>query len=65
MMSWTRTGQIFGRCLAKGRPVAGSPPPWSKEDRLELAIATTARALRYFIEEILKAGRWDPVPERP
>jgi DNA-directed RNA polymerase specialized sigma24 family protein len=27
--------------------------------RLEIAIETTSRALKYFIDDVLKAGRWD------
>lgn len=60
LMAWTRTGQIFGKCLAKGRPLSDMEPRWSRDDRLEIAIETTARALKYFVENVLKAGRWDP-----
>ena len=61
MMAWTRTGQIFSRCAAKGRPLRALPPEWTWtwDDRLEIAIETTARALRYFIDEVLKPGKWD------
>jgi hypothetical protein len=59
MMAWMRTGQIFGKCRARGRPVRDREPPWSRDDRLEIAIETITRALKYFIDEVLKAGTWD------
>jgi len=61
LMAWMRTGQIARQCAAKGRPVAGGlPDQWSPDDRLEIAVETTARALNHFIGEVLIPGRWDP-----
>jgi hypothetical protein len=59
LMAWMRTGQIFGKCMAKGRPVSGSTSQWSRDDRLEIAVETTARALKYFLGEVLAPGKWD------
>jgi hypothetical protein len=59
MMAWTRTGQIIGKCLAKGRPLSELTPRWSRDDRLEISIETTARALKHFIDEVLQPGKWD------
>lgn len=63
MMAWMRTGEIVKQCKVKGRPlpalgglVAGQ---WTRDDRLEIAIETTARALRFFINEVLRPGKWD------
>jgi hypothetical protein len=61
LMAWMRTGQIAVQCAAKGRPMAGGlPEQWSRDDRLEIAVETTARALKHFIGEVLIPGRWDP-----
>jgi hypothetical protein len=59
LMAWMRTGQIFGKCLAMGRPVSDHALQWSRDDRLEIAIETTARALRFFIDKVLKPEKWD------
>lgn len=59
LMAWMRTGQIAGKCAAKGRPMSDFAPRWSRDDRLEIAIEATARGLRYFIDEVLKPGKWD------
>jgi len=59
LMAWMRTGEIFGKCKAKGRPVSGSTSDWSRDDRLEIAVETTARALKYFLGEVLVPGKWD------
>jgi hypothetical protein len=60
MMAWMRTRQIFGKCRDIGRPVSDHALEWSRDDRLEIAIETTARGLRYFVDNALLAGRWDP-----
>jgi hypothetical protein len=60
MMAWMRTRQIFGKCQEIGRPASDTALEWSRDDRLEIAIETTARGLRYFIDNALRAGRWDP-----
>lgn len=59
VMAWTRTGEIFEKCRAKGRPLRASELQWSRDDRLEIAIETTARALNYFLNEVLRPGKWD------
>jgi hypothetical protein len=62
LMSWTRTGEIARKCLDRGRPLPGADrvmAVWSRDDRLEIAVEATARALRYFVEDVLKAGRWN------
>lgn len=59
LMGWMRTGQIFAQCKASGRPLSTSAPQWTPDDRLEIAIETTARGLRFFIDRVLKPGRWD------
>ena len=59
---WTRTGEIARKCLDRGRPLPGADrvmAAWSRDDRLEIAVEATARALRYFVEDVLKAGRWN------
>jgi hypothetical protein len=61
-MAWMRTGEIVRQCKARGRPVqAGSlvTGQWSRDDRLEIASETTARALKFFVEDVLKPRRWD------
>jgi hypothetical protein len=60
LMAWMRTRQIFGKCRDIGRPVSDPALEWSRDDRLEIAIETTARGLRYFVDNALRAGRWDP-----
>jgi len=63
MMAWMRTGEIARKCGAKGRPLPPgcfSAGKWSRDDRLEMALETTARALDFFVETVLKPGRWDP-----
>lgn len=59
LMAWMRTGQIVSKCKAKGRPLSDPSPRWTPDDRLEIAIETTARALDFFIKEVLQAGKWD------
>jgi len=62
LMAWMRTGEIIRQCMARGRPLSGSSlavGQWSRDDRLEIAIETTARALKFFINEALKAGKWN------
>jgi hypothetical protein len=61
-MAWMRTGEIARQCKARGRPVpVGSMAAghWSRDDRLEIASETTARALKFFVEDVLKPRRWD------
>lgn len=60
MMAWMRTGQIFRKCRDTGRPVRDQRLQWSRDDRLEIAIETTARALRHFVDQVLRPGKWDP-----
>jgi hypothetical protein len=60
LMAWMRTKQIFGKCRDIGRPVSDHTLEWTRDDRLEIAIETTARGLRYFVDNVLRAGRWDP-----
>jgi hypothetical protein len=62
LMSWMRTGEIAAKCLSRGRPLPGADrvmAAWSRDDRLEIAVEATARALRYFVEEVLKPARWN------
>jgi hypothetical protein len=62
LMAWMRTGEIVRQCLARGRPLAGVgrfAAQWSRDDRLEIAIETAARGVRYFVDEVLKPGRWN------
>jgi uncharacterized protein YggL (DUF469 family) len=61
MLSWTRTGKIISECKKKNRPLERperGPGRWSYTDRLELAGETVAVALKYFLEKVLKPGRW-------
>lgn len=61
MLSWTRTGKIIGECKKKNRPLERpehGPGHWSYTDRLELAGETVAIALKYFLEKVLKPGKW-------
>ena len=61
-MAWMRTGEIVRQCKARGRPVRADSVPaehWSRDDRLEIASETTARALKFFVGEVLKPHRWD------
>ena len=59
MMAWMRTREIFVKCRDIGRPVSDPALEWSRDDRLEIAIETTARGLRYFVDKVLRAGKWD------
>jgi DNA-directed RNA polymerase specialized sigma24 family protein len=62
LMAWMRTGEIVRQCLARGRPLADAgryTAQWSRDDRLEIAVETAARAVRYFVDEVLKPGRWN------
>ena len=61
LMSWMRTGRIASECLAHGRPLSGAEQVmgrWSRDDRLEIAVEATARALKYFIDKVLRPGKW-------
>ncbi|MGH3166029.1 MAG: hypothetical protein ACRDN0_09065, partial [Trebonia sp.] len=60
LMAAMRTGTVIGQCARKGRPLADSEAvrSMSRDDRLEVAAETIARALRLFIGA-LKDGRWD------
>jgi hypothetical protein len=60
MMAWMRTRRIFRKCRDVGRPVSDHSLEWSRDDRLEIAIEATARGLRYFVDRVLRPGRWDP-----
>ena len=62
MLSWIRTGKIISECKEKGRPLERperGPSHWSYQDRLELAGETVAIALKFFLEKVLKPGRWN------
>ena len=61
LMAWMSNGEIVARCKAAGRPLPGDavPAAWSRDDRLELATETVARALDFFFRQVLQAGRWD------
>jgi hypothetical protein len=62
LMAWMRTGEIARKCQSRGRPLPGADrvvAMWSRDDRLEIAVETTARALRYFVDEVLKSSRWN------
>lgn len=61
MMAWMRTGKIVSQCKARGRPLAlgSAAGRWTRDDRLEIALETTGRAMRFFIENVLKPGKWD------
>jgi hypothetical protein len=62
LMAWMRTGEIVRQCLVRGRPLADIgrfTAQWSRDDRLEIAAETAARAVRYFVDEVLKPGRWN------
>jgi DNA-directed RNA polymerase specialized sigma24 family protein len=63
IMSWLRRGVIFKLCTEKGRPIMASDEERAEladsyEERLELAMETTARALNYFRQEVLLKGGW-------
>lgn len=61
MLSWTRTGKIVSECRKKNRPLElaeRGPGHWSYTDRLELAGETVAVALKFFLEKVLRPGRW-------
>jgi hypothetical protein len=61
LMASMRTGEIIRQCRAKGRPLEDSyaVSTMSRDDRLEVAVETTAKALKYFVDEVLKGGKWD------
>jgi hypothetical protein len=63
MMAWMRTGAIIRHCKARGRPLAlgslAAAGRWSRDDRLEIALETTARAWSFFVDEVLMQGKWD------
>jgi hypothetical protein len=62
LMAWMRTGEIVRQCLARGRPLADAGrfvAQWSRDDRLEIAAETAGRGVRYFVDEVLKPGRWN------
>jgi|HubBroStandDraft_5_1064220.scaffolds.fasta_scaffold44529_2 hypothetical protein len=61
-MAWTRTGRISARCKAMGRPLQFSIEfgrGLSRDDRIEIAVETVARALNFFLDQVLKPGKWD------
>lgn len=62
MMAWMRTGEITSQCKAIGRPVpfsAAAVRERSRDERLEVALEATAKGLKFFIDDILKQGKWD------
>lgn len=63
IMAWIRRGLIYKLCTEKGRPISASEAERatlneSYEDRLELAMDTTARAMTYFRSEVLLKNKW-------
>jgi hypothetical protein len=61
MMSWTRTGKIVKKCREKGRPVRYSVdgPRLSDDERLSVVGLTVATALEFFLNEVLRPGKWN------
>jgi RNA polymerase sigma factor (sigma-70 family) len=63
--SWMKNGTIFERCAQNGIVV---PHHYSEveelkrmaEQREDLAVESVAPAVTYFVDEVLKAGRWKP-----
>ena len=65
ILSWLRRGMIWKHCADRGRPL--SPTDNEREtiednfdERFELALETVAEALKFFVERVLKPGRWSP-----
>lgn len=65
ILSWLRRGMIWKHCADRGRPL--SPSDHEREtiednfdERLELSLETVAEALKFFVERVLRAGRWSP-----
>jgi hypothetical protein len=63
VMSQIRTGKIISQCKSKGRPLKPGSfelmEQWDHDDRLEATLETTARALKVFIDHVLKREQWD------
>jgi hypothetical protein len=61
MMCWTRSGKIFKECRDKGRPVnyPADGVAWSDEERRSIVNETVAKALAYFLTDVLEPGRWN------
>ncbi|MEO3939419.1 sigma factor-like helix-turn-helix DNA-binding protein (plasmid) [Dermatophilaceae bacterium Soc4.6] len=61
LCSWIRKGTIYDKCAQKKRPVKRAPEGALTSDEIEsIAGETVTRALGYFRDEVLRAGRWDP-----
>jgi DNA-directed RNA polymerase specialized sigma24 family protein len=58
LMAWLVTGELFQQCHAKGRSLGLPPIDWTREDRVELANETVARALNRFRDNALAGGGW-------
>lgn len=63
IMSWLRRGVIWKECADRGRPL--NPTDTEREtiegdfdERIELAFETVAEALRFFVDRVLRPGRW-------
>ncbi|MET9387921.1 hypothetical protein ABZY09_44765 [Streptomyces sp. NPDC002928] len=59
---WIRTGEIFARCAAHGRPVPSPSAhfPWTSEEQSTLATETLLAAVPFFQQHALQRGQWDP-----
>lgn len=63
ILAWLRRGTIWRHCAERGRPLY--PTDAEREiletqfdERLELALETTAEGLKFFRERVLLTGRW-------
>ena len=62
MMAWMRTGTIFVRCSAIGRPVrqASQTLNLTLEARRTIADATVSKAIQFFTKNAIIEGKWHP-----
>jgi DNA-directed RNA polymerase specialized sigma24 family protein len=60
--AWCVNGRIFRECRRKMGPKSPRAPKraLSLDEAAEVAAETVARALNYFVDEVLRRHRWDP-----
>ncbi len=62
IQAWITTGEIVGKCAAKGwaQGLTNDPRVRRREVAEELAVDTVAAAIIKFRDEVLIPGKWDP-----
>lgn len=54
------SGKMFRLCAEQGFRLGGAPHAWTRDDRVELALETTAAALQMFRKRAIAGDGWSP-----